>query len=166
MKTAILVFLSLPWLFLHACGAVDRCIDNNGQWNRELKQCEFASQDTVTSAVYGEWSVVAYDQPGMTALSPPEAKAWLGRIARFSDSLVLFGNDRCESPVYSEDTIPAGRFFEGHRIAPTEVGLADPVIWTTVGCPGDWISPVSRLYPRGSELLLLWDGTFFVLQKR
>lgn len=68
MKPAILVFLSVPWLFLNACGAVDRCIDDSGQWNGELKQCEFASQDTVTSTVYGEWSVVAYDQPG---INPP-----------------------------------------------------------------------------------------------
>jgi hypothetical protein len=117
-------------------------------------------------SIYGEWVVVAIEQPGITALSTAEAKTWIGRAAFFSDSLVTFGSDRCASPTYSLDTIMAAQFTSGYRVYPSELGLGDTVASTVVGCPGRWTAPGSELLHRGSELITPWDGTYFVLRRR
>jgi hypothetical protein len=117
-------------------------------------------------SIYGEWVVVAIEQPGITALSTHEAKTWIGRAAFFSDSIVTFGSDRCASPTYSLDTIMAAQFTSGYRVYPSDLGLGDTVVSTVVGCPGRWTAPGSELLHRGSELVTPWDGTYFVLRRR
>ena len=120
----------------------------------------------LSHSIYGKWVVVSFEQPGITALSPAEAKTWIGRAALFSDSVVTFDSDRCASPNYSLDTIVAGQFTARSRVYPSELGLGDTVVSTVVGCPGRWTAPGSQLYHRGSELITPWDGTYFVLRRR
>jgi hypothetical protein len=117
-------------------------------------------------SIYGKWQVVAFEQPGITALSPSEANAWIGRSAFFSDSLVTFGNDRCTSPTYALDTVNANEFTGLSKVYPADLGLGDSIVSTSVGCPGEWTAPGSELIHRGSELITSWDGTYFVLHKR
>ena len=119
-----------------------------------------------THSIYGKWQVVAFEQPGITALSPSEAKAWIGRSAFFSDSLVTFGSDRCTSPIYALDTVNASEFTGLSKVYPSDLGLGDSIVSTSVGCPGVWTAPGSELFHRGSELTANWDGTYFVLRRR
>jgi hypothetical protein len=117
-------------------------------------------------SIYGGWVVVAFEQPGITALSPSQAKAWIGRAAFFSDSLVTFGNDRCTSPTYALDTTTARDFTGWAKAYPSDLGLGDLIVSTTIGCPGEWTAPGSELFHRGSELITNWEGTYFVLHRR
>jgi hypothetical protein len=117
-------------------------------------------------SIYGKWQVVAFEQPGITALSPSEANAWIGRSAFFSDSLVTFGNDRCKSPTYALDTVNASEFTGLSKVYPSNLGLGDSIVSTSVGCPGEWTAPGSELFHRGSELITNWEGTYFVLHRR
>ncbi|MGH7562866.1 MAG: hypothetical protein ACREK5_00370 [Gemmatimonadota bacterium] len=150
-----------------ACDAAGTCLDRGGNWNPELGQCEPAPENPApTAPVHGDWQVVAFEQPGVTALPPSEADAWIGTVAHFSDSLAVLGDDRCETPDYFPDTTTANRFLQDYRIAPSMLGLGDTILFTRVRCGGDWISPAATLYHQGSDLLTVWDGTFFVLRRR
>jgi len=122
--------------------------------------------DASSHSIYGEWRVVAFEQPGITALSPAEAKTWIGRAAYFSDSLVTFGDYRCASPTYAQRTITGQQFTVETRAYPSELGLGDTVVSTVVGCPGQWTAPASKVIHRGPELIASWDGTYFVLRRR
>lgn len=117
-------------------------------------------------SVYGKWLVVGFEQPGITALSPSEAKAWIGRSAFYSDSLVTFGSERCTSPTYTQATTTAHEFMALAKVYPSDLGLGDMIVSTSVGCPRLWTAPGSELFHRGSELITTWDGTYFVLHKR
>ena len=120
---------------------------------------------TPTTVLYGDWHVVGFEQPGISALSPEDARVWLGRPAHFSDSLATVGTDRCEHPTYLADTLSAGQFLEGLRLSPAALRLGDTVRVTHVRCGGKVWSG-SEIYERGAELLALWDGTFFVLHRK
>jgi hypothetical protein len=155
-------------LSLHACNASKTCATGSERWNSELKHCEVFPRDNRVSrnSIDGEWHVVSFENPGITALTQRDAKKWIGRVAYFSDSLVSFAGARCVSPTYVLDTITGSEFAEGSRFYPSELGLGDTVMTTEVRCPGQWTAPGSLLYHRGSELLALWDGTYFVLRRR
>ncbi len=153
-------------LALTACDAEDACVERGGRWKEELARCELGEDPAPTAYVHGDWEVVAFEQPGVAALSPSEADAWIGRVAHLSDSLAVFGDDRCETPTYVSDTTTADRFARDYLFVPSAVSLGDTILGTRLRCGGDWISPLARLYHRGSDLLAPWDGTFFVLQRR
>ena len=118
------------------------------------------------ASVHGSWQVVAFEQPGVTALSASEAESWIGFPAHFSDSLAVFGDDRCETPSFRSGPTTGDRFVQDYQIVPSTLGLGDTITTTRVLCSEDWISPAATLYHRGSDLLAVWDGTFFVLRRR
>ncbi len=151
-----------------ACGSVDSCLDRGGRWDYEAERCEFAvtGEEDSGRSVYGDWRVIAYEQPAITALSPEEADAWVGAAAHFADTLASFGTYRCTRAEYSSDSTSARQFLEEYRVDPSALGLGDTIVSTVVTCPGELIWPGFRLYHHGSELVAAWDGTFFILRRR
>jgi hypothetical protein len=133
---------------------------------RDTETKQSGANDALSHSIYGEWRVVAFEQPGITAFSPAEAKTWIGRFAYFSDSLVTFAKERCASPAYALRTITGHQFTVESGAYPSELGLGDSVVSTVVGCPGQWTAPGSEVIHRGSELIAPWEGTYFVLRRR
>ena len=62
------------------------------------------------SSLTGDWSVVGYAAPGISALSPEEADAWLGTKAYFRGNEAAFGDERCGDPTYTLSVLTEGEF--------------------------------------------------------
>jgi uncharacterized membrane protein len=120
----------------------------------------------VANALEGSWHVVAHHAPGIAAMSPREADAWVGRKARFSRSLAQFGTDECTAPSYEARSLTPRAFAQEFRVPSTDLGLRAPIQMVEVRCAGRRGGPGNRLLVKGpNELLTFWDGVFFELHR-
>jgi uncharacterized lipoprotein YbaY len=122
---------------------------------------------TAQAAVFGEWRVTSFAAPGISALTPKEASAWIGTRANYAEGLALFGEERCDRPSYETRSMTLDQFAEEYRVRPADVGLrGEPLTRVTVGCSTPWSHRGRVLFVRSPDALLTtWDGTFFELER-
>lgn len=114
----------------------------------------------------GAWRVSGHRALGVSAMSPEEAAAWIGRTAEYSGERARFETEECATPEYVDGSLTAEQFAAEFGMAPTALDLEVPVTTITVRCRGDWTVPGSRLIVRGADrMYTLWDGMFFVLER-
>ena len=119
----------------------------------------------------GSWRVVGDSAPGVSAMSAAERAAWRGRDAQYTDSVARLGSVSCTAPEYVTRTASADReLSDGFRLAPGALGYAkgSTITVTEISCrKAHWNEPGATLYwISASRAYTVWDGVFFVLERR
>ncbi len=129
-----------------------------------LAACASASSESF----HGEWRVVALAPAGISALTPEEASAWVGTVARYYPDTASFGADSCSRPTYSQRTVDRASFYEQFRSHPRDLHLSEgEVTLVDIDCDGERIAPGGTLVLESHDrLLAAWDGIFFELARR
>jgi len=125
------------------------------------------SCDDQTTGFEGGWEVVGHTAPGISALSPDEAEAWVSTRAHFNQDEAAFGDQRCPTPTYSLAPVSQAELFRAFRVNAEDLGVrSDSVQVVEVEC-----SSGERLGPGGTFILrddgwmyTIWDGAFLELQ--
>lgn len=114
----------------------------------------------------GNWRVIGHQAPGISAMDPDTASAWVGRTAEYTSTRAAFGAEECIEPTYAVTTLGVEGFAAEFNVSLDALGLAAPVTIVTVGCRGAWTVPGNRLIVKGPDrLFTLWDGVFFELER-
>ena len=116
----------------------------------------------------GDWRVIWFTAPGISALAPTEATAWIGTVATYDKDRAAFGRESCAAPSYATRTMTPDEFAREYRVRAADLGLqGDAVTLVTVTCPSAWTSHGSLLIVKSADVLLtMWDGVFFELERR
>ena len=114
----------------------------------------------------GAWRVTGHRAPGVSAMSPEEAAAWIGRTAEYSGERARFGTEECATPEYVDGSLTAEQFAAEFGVTVTALELEAPVTTILARCRGDWTVPGNRLIVRGPDAMYaVWDGVFFELER-
>src|SRR5262245_32316217 len=119
-------------------------------------------------AFHGDWRVVLFTAPGVSALRPTEAAGWIGTVATYETHRAVFGRETCAAPSYATRTMTPDEFAAEYRVRPADVGLGgESVSQITVTCPTAWSNLGSVLLVKSRDALFtVWDGVFFELERR
>lgn len=158
-RVALLLGLSL----VLGCGPRDTCLDNGGTSDGPARECTGGIGSDAFARVEGRWQVVDAKQPGISALTPEQARSWIGRSAAFLDSTASFADYRCAQPRYVQGTMTHDEFIQDYRVSPAAIGVESLIEITTVACQDSVIWPGSLLIHRGEQLVASWDGAFLML---
>ena len=118
------------------------------------------SSTVPAASVLGEWRVTSFAAPGISALTPRAASAWIGTRANYAQGLALFGEERCDRPSYETRSMTLDQFAGEYRVRPADVGLRGQLVTrVTVGCSTAWSHRGQVLFVRSPDALLTtWDG--------
>lgn len=122
-----------------------------------------------SDSVFGPWRVVAYRFGDGPSVGKREARALLGAAASYGRRRAGFGAEVCPSPSYETTRVDEKQFFREYRTSLRSIGIdAGSAEVVEVRCRGQhWVSPGSLLIRlRGGRMLTLWDGVYFVLERR
>ena len=116
----------------------------------------------------GDWRVIWFTAPGISALGPTEAAGWIGTVATYDKNRAAFGRETCAAPSYATRTMTPDEFAKEYHVRAADLGLqGDAVTLVTVTCPSAWTNRGSLLIVKSSDTLLtMWDGVFFELERR
>lgn len=116
----------------------------------------------------GDWRVIWFTAPGISALAPTEAARWIGTVATYDKRRAAFGAESCATPSYATRTMAPDEFAKEYRVRPADLGLqGDAVTLITVTCPSAWTNRGSLLIVKSADVMLtMWDGVFFELERR
>jgi len=116
----------------------------------------------------GEWRVISFSVPGVSALNESHATQWIGTVAKYDEDAATFGHDACASASYATKTVTPEQFAEDFRIKPEDLHItASPITIVTVRCATPWTNHGSVLIVKGRDgLLAIWDGAVFELERR
>jgi len=115
----------------------------------------------------GAWRVVSYRFVGVSALTPQQAGAWVGRLAVYSHPMAGFPPDTCATPGYASTFVNVADVATDYHVRPGDVGFPGARVQRIeVRCDGGWSGPGGRLYVLGpNRLVTVWDGVFFDLAR-
>jgi len=122
-----------------------------------------------SDSVFGSWRVVAYRFGDGPSVGEREARTLLGAAANYGRRRAGFGAEVCSSPSYETTRVAEEQFFREYRTSLRSIGIgAGSAEVVEVRCRGQhWASPGSLLIRlRGGRMLTLWDGVYFVLERR
>jgi hypothetical protein len=117
----------------------------------------------------GNWRVVGYKFMPISAMSNDKARIWLDRRAVYNATTAQFFTEKCPDATYVTKKVSADDFVRDYRLKPSDLGIAaGPVEIIEVKCAGHpFAAPGGILIKRADgRMLTLWDGVFFILQKR
>ena len=118
----------------------------------------------------GSWQVVDVRFPGISAMDNQTAEHWFGEMLVYAPAQVHFQKVECFMPVYSQQTLSEAEFYRAYRVMPASLDIepgSEGVRILQVGCPDNWIEPpASFIDAGGARAYMLWDGAFFLLQKK
>ncbi|EKE83446.1 hypothetical protein [Idiomarina xiamenensis] len=120
-----------------------------------------AASDNV---IVGEWQIVDFTQPGISAMSAETAKQWIGEKLVYSSDIAQFRDQRCRSPKYHQGEIDARTFLQDFRVDPSVFRLSTPVKEVIVQCD-DFAAGSHLLVVDEDTLITPWDGVFFFLKR-
>lgn len=117
---------------------------------------------------YGDWRVLSFSAPGISATSANEAAKWVGARATYAKDRAAFGPDECRAPTYTSRTLTAQDFVAAYRVRADALGLTDPTVTiVTVSCRSAWTNRGSLLIVKSAtNLITTWDGVFYELERR
>jgi hypothetical protein len=116
--------------------------------------------------ITGRWRVAGHQAPGISAMSPEESAAWLGKRAAYETARAEFDGETCSEPRYATYVTDADLFLTRFELRPEQLGVPGPgVCITEIGCPDEWVAPGSLLVHSGDALLTPWNGVFFTLER-
>jgi hypothetical protein len=115
----------------------------------------------------GRWRVVGHHAAGVSALSPREADAWIGREAVYTRATAGFAPDTCLGPRYITSTISLSELAAGFRVRPEDLQIAAANVQVIdVRCGSGWSAPGNRLVViTPNRLVTFWDGMMFELAR-
>jgi hypothetical protein len=116
----------------------------------------------------GAWRVKSFRFVGVSALSPREAGAWIGRLALYSHAMAGFPPDTCAgTPGYTSSVANVADVAHDYHVRPSDVGFPRALVeLVEVRCGGGWSGPGARLYVLGpNRMVTVWDGVFFDLAR-
>lgn len=150
---------------LSACGD-----EQNKQSDDEDASIQDTSLSREYDALVGEWLVVEYHQPGISAMSDEQAEQWLGARLRISDDWFALGEHYCETVAPVGEVLPVNQVLDGYRLQEGDFPLLDgytQVARHHLDCDGQAWDRLGSVVLRVSESLALapWDGVFFELQR-
>lgn len=116
----------------------------------------------------GEWRVISFSVPGVSALTESHATNWIGTVAKYDKDSASFGHDECPAASYATKTVTPEQFAQDFRVNPADLHItASPIPIVTVTCATPWTNHGSVLIVKGPDgLLTVWDGAVFELQRR
>lgn len=105
--------------------------------------------------LYGTWEVTSADTSGIYALSQAE-------IADYLRTQLVFS----ENEDYQVCALATDIFLQGYCVGPASITLPDDIIWR-ISRNTDELSFSSEVYVLNQNtLLIVWDGVFFVAEKK
>lgn len=149
---------------LSACGS-----ENNVEDNGDAPAVE-TSLSREYSALEGEWLVVDFHQPGISAMSDEQAEQWLGARLRISDDWFALGEHYCETVAPVGEVLPVNQILDDYRLQEGDLALFDghdQVAHHRLDCDDqEWPGLGSvMLRVSASRALAPWDGVFFELER-
>ncbi|MDR5906783.1 hypothetical protein [Franzmannia qiaohouensis] len=161
-KTLRMIGASLLLAGLSACGG-----EQDGETRNATEQPDL-SRDY--AALVGEWRLVDFHQPGVSAMSEEQADSWLGARLRISDDWFALGEHYCESLTHIGEVLPVNQVRDDFRLQAGDLAPfegREQVARHRLDCEdGEWPT-------LGGTLLMLddtralapWDGVFFELER-
>jgi hypothetical protein len=130
--------------------------------------CGLAACRSAGHPFFGEWRLMSFSSPGVSALSPVEATTWIGTIASYEKNRAAFGKSTCPRPTYTIRLLSPEEFLQEYRVRASDLGLTGtPLTLVTVGCATNWSNRGSFLILKSPDTMLTtWDGVFFELERR
>jgi heat shock protein HslJ len=128
----------------------------------------FDARPSGGALVFGDWRVVSFKAPGISAMTTAEAGAWKGTEASYGETRAAFGPDECTRPTYESRTMSVNEFAQEYRVSAADLGLSGPSLTlVTVTCASPWTNHGSVLIVKSVKTLVTtWDGVFFELERR
>jgi hypothetical protein len=111
----------------------------------------------------GAWRIVSYRFVGVSALSPGEAGAWIGRLVLYAHAMAGLPPDTCAAPGYASSVVNVADVAADYHMRLRELGFPRArVQLIEVRCDNGWRGPGGRVYVLGANrLVTVWDGVFF-----
>jgi hypothetical protein len=123
---------------------------------------------TPTSAVpayLGGWTITNYQSAPISAMSPEDASAWIGKTAMLAPELLFFDRNECFKPQYSTTETTLNEYLADFKTDAGGINLKDgEVTRIKTQCADSIFADFIRMDPQ--TLLVNQDGTFFILQPR
>jgi hypothetical protein len=114
----------------------------------------------------GRWRVVGHHAAGVSALSPREADAWLGREAVYTRASAGLAPDTCLGPRYVPSTMTLAELAADFRVRPEDLQIAATNLQVIDVRCGGWVAPGNRLVViTPNRLVTFWDGMMFELAR-
>lgn len=123
----------------------------------------------VSSGLTGTWKVTAYRFGDGVSVGDDQAKIWLGKTVTYAPNSAVSGKDSCKAVKYSPKRLNQQAFLEEYRTSLKSVGLSgSSTLTTSVMCNKQmWTAFGSTVLNKsGNQLLTIWDGVYFVLQRQ
>jgi len=119
-----------------------------------------------SSPMHGQWTVIGWWTPGISALSQEQAESWVGTRAAYGEALAEFGPKRCRNPDYHQESLTREDFIEHYRVRPETLGVdRTPIPVVHVDC-GLAPSPGQVLILKSPHrMITLWDGAFLEMAR-
>ncbi|MBD3896293.1 hypothetical protein IEI94_10565 [Halomonas sp. ML-15] len=163
-KALRMMAASLMIAGLSACGSEQ---DAPGQSTDDTAQSDLSRDYT---ALVGEWRVVDFHQPGVSAMSAEQADSWLGARLRISDDWLALGEHYCESLTHIGEVLPVNQVRNDFQL---QEGDLEPlegreqVARHRLDCDdGDWATLGGTLLMLSdTRALAPWDGVLFELER-
>ena len=116
----------------------------------------------------GQWRVTGAEFSGISAIGSEDAERWVGEIATYSQNKASFHGAICESPDYKASSLSEKEFLERFRVPLSSIKPGSKQIRIVeVKCPDNWTAPGAyALKKSNNEIYILWDGAFFVLERK
>jgi hypothetical protein len=121
------------------------------------------------SSIFGAWRVVSYRFGDGPSVGEREARVLLGKSATYGLRHAGFAAEACLSPAYVTTRMTEEQFYRAFRTSLRSIGIsAGSAEVVEVSCQGrHWTSPGSLVIRlRGGRMLTVWDGVYFVLERR
>ena len=117
--------------------------------------------------VFGNWRIMSYASPGVSASAPVQTLSWVGTSAMFAPDDARFAGQRCSAPTYTAATLSAADFQQQYKVAASAAGITgDQVTVYKLECGYDWQGPTNALIVKSpTSLLAPWNGTLFEVVK-
>ena len=160
---------------MHSPGEPVEILFKPAEWvapeaRQDTKGAEVA-QASARSAGISIWTVVAYHNPGISALSGDAARKRYGDSVRLTSDAAYSAGQRCKDASYADSTVPADAFLaREYELAPgylKPLGGQEQIHLVEVSCGGGaWAALGVRILEISKDRALApWDGVFFELAR-